>query len=173
MFNELKLEEKGRLIRTHGVNGQIKARFNEQIDQKIAKGKEPVLILFKGMPVPFFIEDLKQTGQNYIIKFKFVDNIDYAEELIGSELYFMISNPKEKIKDTEEAIINYEVFSLKHGFIGRVLNINEIPGNPVIEIQNNQNVIYVPFVDEFIEEINHLEKIVRIIPPEGLIELYL
>ncbi len=173
MFDELEFEEVGRILKTHGVKGQLKVRLNELLNTNIIKGCEPVFIFFKGIPVPFFLEDYSQTGQSQIIKLKFVDNIARAEELCGLDI-FTTEPTQNSIVDTDEnSILSYQVYSKYHGHIGYILNINEIPGNPVLEIQNNQNIIFVPFVDDFIEEINHQEKFIKIIPPEGLIELYL
>ncbi len=176
MFDELKLIEIGHIIRSHGVRGEVKISINKQIKSEITgKNKKlPVFILFSGLPVPFFIESVKTTGSNYIVKFFYIDTPEQAEDICSRAIFSASKNIKSNTGCYEQKSINsYKVFSDKHGFIGTISQINEIPGNPLIEIKNDKNTFLVPYVKEFIEKIDHKKKEIKINPPEGLIELYL
>lgn len=174
MFDELNLIKIGRIYKSHGVNGLVKVKFKEHFDFEKLQLKEPVFIMINELLVPYFIKSYKAAGGSTIINFLYCENLREADELAGAELYVKQNfTNNNKHKKSRPDINNYEVFSKNHGVIGTVKAINEIPGNPVMEIQNNNNIIFVPYVDEFIIKISHTRKTIEINPPEGLIELYL
>lgn len=173
MFDEISLSEIAYIVKSHGVDGKVKVKLIKQYDFN-KKQSEPVFIQIKGLPVPFFIESADKSGNSFIVKFKFTDSIDKAEDLENCRIFTVESELSDSdVVDIEDKIIGFTVHSDKHGYIGIVKGLNHIPGNPVLEIQNNNIEIFVPFIDEFIKEIDEKKKNMKISPPDGLIELYL
>lgn len=174
MFDEINLTEIGRVVKSHGVKGSVKVKFNKHFDFEKFQIEEPVFIILNELPVPFFIESYDFGGGHHIIKFSFIDNLDKAEHIRGATISIINeASESNHFKNDSTRIVDYKVYSKEHGYIGEVSGINEIPGNPVLEILNNNTTILVPFVKEFIVAIDHSQKKMEINPPKGLIELYL
>jgi 16S rRNA processing protein RimM len=80
------------------------------------------------------------------------------------------------VQPEEEAEENYNGYLLideRHGELGRIEGIEEMPGNDVFVVLKNGKEILLPVLEDFIEEIDDEAKIIRYKAPDGLIELYL
>lgn len=176
MFNDLILVEIGKIRKTHGVNGQVRIIIKSEFkDTEILEKVNPLFVNNRGLFIPFDIEDLYPTGKEYIVKLLFCDSLDYARELCECKVFVEKKDIRhfEDVQPRKHSIINYSVISEKHGDLGVVSRINEIPGNPVIEIKYENKLILVPYVSEIVKKIDHNAGIVNITPPDGLIEMYL
>ena len=175
-FDNNELIEIAFVVKPHGLKGHLNIKFIEKISAKILKKDYPVFLNILEMPVPFFIEEIKNTGVNTaIVKFKHISCLETINKYDISSIYVNSKDIKEKTTENTENLseyISYEVFDKQHGFIGNVINLNLIPGNPVIEIEFNKKTIILPFSDYFIEKIDHKNKKIHITSPEGLINIY-
>lgn len=176
MVNDLKLVEIGAVRKAHGVNGQVRIKIKSEFNNtEIIENTNPLFIQNRGLFIPFYIEELQQTGKEYIVKLLFCDTLHHARELVECKVYVDEGSGQyvNTEKTNEESVVNYTVFSEKHGKIGLVSRINEIPGNPVLEVSHDNNIVMVPFVKEIVIDIDHENKLIKINPPDGLIEMYL
>ena len=177
LFDNNQLVEIAYVVKPHGLKGHLNIKIIEKKSTKILKKDYQVFLNISGMPVPFFVEEIKTTGINTaIIKLKYINSLDIINRYDFSSIYVISKDIKYvQTEHTEEnsEFESYEVFDKQHGFIGIVAGLNLIPGNPVIEIDFNQKNIILPFSENFIEKIDHKNKKIYITSPEGLIDIYL
>jgi 16S rRNA processing protein RimM len=174
MFDGNELCEIAYVVKSHGLKGHLSLRVQDDISNNIITEDMPVFLEIDGIPVPFLLESVKFSGNNSIIKLRHVDSSDHADRFKSCKV--LIIEPKSIIEEEYESdfeLLNYMVFDKTHGYIGIICDFNEIPGNPVFEINFNEKIIIIPYVDEFIESINHDKKTVNIVTPIGLVDLYL
>jgi 16S rRNA processing protein RimM len=176
IFENLELVEVAYVVRPHGLKGQLNIKVFENISLGIFKENIPVFLDVEGIPVPFFIEQAKSTGNNILLKLKYIDSEDIANRYKSCSLYL----PSDKIKeeyisyDDEQCdFYGYEVFDRKHGYIGKIQDLNLIPGNPVLETEFNGKTIILPYREDFIISIDEDNKKLEIEAPDGLIDIYL
>lgn len=173
-FDKDELVKIGEVVRTHGFNGNLSIKIHPDFSEEIFSEDLPVFLVIEGIPVPFFVVSSKYSGGYVVVGFKNVDSEKKALRLIGLEVKIhqsLVENIEEDLVDNP--LQGYSVFDSKHGFIGKLTFINEIPGNPVFETDFNGKTIIIPYSEEFIHEINDEKGEIHITAPEGLIELYL
>lgn len=176
IFDNKTLIKVGFIIKAYKLKGKLLISIFSNIEINFIKKDKPLFVLINELPVPFFIEDF-DNKQYLILKLKGIDSEEEAKKIKASALLafeddIKIISQNSNFEDTE--IINYKVFDEKFGCLGKISRINFIPGNPVIEIKNNDDkLIILPFVENFIKEINHKKQEIYVISPEGLIEIYL
>ena len=172
-FDKDELVKVGDVVRTHGFNGNLSIKVHPDFSEEIFYEDLPVFLIIEGIPVPFFITSSKNSGGYTVVAIKNVDNEKKALRLIGCEV--MIEKSLIAIEEEVEndSLHGYSVYDSKHGFVGKVTFLNEIPGNPVFETDFKGKTIIIPYSEEFIHEINDSKKEIHITAPDGLIDLYL
>lgn len=114
------------------------------------------------------IDYFKEIRGSPVFKFKDINTINDAFKLVGYSIY---AN-KIDVQDTNTNIVNFMVTDMQGNLWGTVKNI-ENPGiNRILEVESpGGNMIYVPFADSIVKEIDEEKKIILIDPPEGLKDL--
>jgi ribosomal 30S subunit maturation factor RimM len=75
-----------RILKSYGTDGGVLVNFSE-IPEDVNL-KEPVTIVIDGLPVPFFIEEIREKGSRAVIRFEDVDTLAMADALVGSDASF-------------------------------------------------------------------------------------
>jgi 16S rRNA processing protein RimM len=175
-FDNLDLFEIGYVQKTHGLKGHLNIKILDEISNDILNEDIPVFLEIEGIPVPFFIEELKKSANYIILKLKDVNSADFAERFKSCSAYIIADSIKSEndfLIESDFELYNYDVFDKNYGYVGKMKTVNFIPGNPVFETELNGKTVILPYSEEFIENISHEEKRIDIISPEGLINLYL
>lgn len=164
--------EIGYISKTHGLKGHVVLRVKTDIiidTEQIAS----VFLDINGSQVPYFIEEIKNFNQGYLIKFETIDSVELSKKLIGKTAYAL----ENFILEDEESLayfIGYVVIDSKHGNIGTIVDIDDKTENVVITVAHPSGAeIILPFNDELLNEIDDDLKTVNLNAPDGLIDLYL
>jgi len=180
LFDNNNLIYIGFVQKSFGLNGQIKISIIEKFINVFFVEKDlSVFFDMQGIPIPFFVEKIQQNGNTAILKLKYINSLIEADKYRNCDIYveenFFKNNKLSEIpnKKQEDDFFNYEVYDSIIGFIGKVERLNNIPGNPVIEINFNEKIIMLPFSKNFIQKIDNNNKKIFILSPEGLIDIYL
>ncbi|MBR5982109.1 MAG: 16S rRNA processing protein RimM [Bacteroidales bacterium] len=174
LFDNKELVEIAQVAKTYGLNGHVSLKFNSSFSEDLFDEEIPVFLLIEGIPVPFFVEDYKNSGGYVATKFRYIDGAETAEKYVGCKvLVFADDVQDDEEYDEEMDLIGYKVFDAHHGYVGDIADFNLIPGNPVFETDFNGKTIIIPYTEEIVVDINDDKQEVYINAPEGLIELYL
>lgn len=175
VFDGLILIEIAFVLKPHGLNGFVSVKTIENYSEKQFYKGMPVFLKTEGIPVPFFIEDIKYSGGNPVIKLKHINDSDSALRFKDCSIFIKESDIREKeVADIQQSeLLGYAVYDKNRGFIGNISLFNEIPGNPVFETQFDNKTIIIPFSEKIILQISHNTKTINIDAPDGLIDIYL
>lgn len=106
--------------------------------------------------------------KNYdLITFNNIKNINDVLEYVGSEIY--VTHDYKDLQDNEyyyEDLISKKVYDTDNNYLGVVKDIREVPQGIILEVKNEKTFL-VPFVSEFIKDIEDDKIIINVI--EGLI----
>lgn len=160
----------GKTVKTHGINGEVLIKF--EAGKTPANESEPVFLDFEGIQVPFFIVSLRSSiDTEWFVIFEEVNDKTKAEKLLGRAVYVhqdnLALNEDEFSLDT---LTGYDVIDKKQGRVG-VLSLIQKGAQDLMIIDNNGEEILIPFVEDFLVEINPDKKQIIVETPDGLLDL--
>ena len=162
----------GQINKPHGVNGEMSFSFTTDI---FDREEVPYFIFeIQGILVPFFLEEYRFKGNNTgLLKLDGVINDEQTREFAGLTIYL----PKtylEKVEDAEIELDYFAGFSLvdaEKGFLGIISEVDQTTDNVLFVIPTKNDELLIPAGEEYIEEIDHENKIIYVRLPEGLLDL--
>jgi len=172
MIKESEVFKIGKLIKPHGIKGEISFAFENDIFDRVDC---PYLICrINGIFVPFFIEEYRFKGsETALITFEDIDNEEKAQRLSGLEVYFPRKYYEEgNEKDIEYSwnfFIGFSVSDKIAGELGIIEAIDDKTINTLFLIKKDDNELIIPATEDFIEKIDVKKKILYLKLPEGLI----
>jgi 16S rRNA processing protein RimM len=162
----------GTVTRSHGLKGFFKVNIYSAGIPPIEKD-EPVFIQLQGGPVPFFVEECSAASHDvWMMKLEEIDSLEAANKFIGEEMLIEEANFVGIKTEATNELVGFQVEDFEKGDIGVVTGILETAQHPVIEIEKDDNLILVPWVDAIVKEIDIDARTIKIEAPDGLIDLY-
>ena len=119
--------------------------------------------------LPAVIEEIRRSNSSYLIKIKGINSSDRAALYQSSEL--LIKNNIEKIKWPDKEILGFNVLDIKKRILGVVIQLINIPKNPLLVVNMDGKKIMIPFVKEYIYYLDILNKTVIVQNYQKLINL--
>lgn len=171
MIERSELIEIGKVVKTHGVDGEVVATIKPaDID---FDATEYLVCDIDGIYVPFFLESYRYKGNgSVILKFDDMDDMADTAVMINSRLYY----PKENAgTDTEhshvtDTLCGYSII-ISGEKIGKVTSIDGTPENPLFVVEGGAKEYLIPAADDFVLNIDDEAKTLEMELPEGLLEL--
>ena len=151
-----------RILKSYGTEGGVILSAPEvDVEQR---AKEPVFIIFDGLPVPFYFESLQEKGNRLIVKFEDVDTLAQAEELVGREVRLAAEEEEE-----EDTLIGLRVRdSRTRRIIGEIVDFSDYGGNIVLTVETeDRGEVLLPLHEELIVNIHG--EVITLDIPEGLL----
>lgn len=148
-----------KILKSNGTDGGILIGVRDiAVDQ--IDSKEPVFIYFDELPVPFFIQDIRQRGTNKaIIHLNDITTLEDAEEIVGREVYI----DAEFEEEAEDDFVGWTVLNRGEEF-GVITGIEPIPGNLCIYVGDR----LIPLHENLIISADPEERVLDLEIPEGL-----
>jgi 16S rRNA processing protein RimM len=152
----------GFVLKPHGYKGYFKI----VIEDDNYEPDEFLLIEINQKFVPYQIENYQ--AQSDLIKLKDFDSDSAVKEFMSCAILGFID---EMQMDDEINIIGYELLDTLTNQKFIISNVDLIPNNPLIEFKNGDKDCLLPFQDDLILDIDHDNKLVKAIIPDGLLDL--
>ena len=149
-----------KILKSNGTDGGLLIGVRDievgQIDLQ-----EPVFIVFDGLPVPFFIQDLQQRGTSKaIIHLNDITSLADAEEVVGRAVYIEGEwEEEEELDFTGWTLLNRGVR------VGTVTGMEPIPGNLCLYVGD----ALVPLHEDLILSADAATRTLDLDLPEGLL----
>lgn len=174
MIKETEVFRIGKLIKPHGVKGEISFSFDNDIFDKIDC---PYLIcLIDDIFVPFFIKEYRFKGKDTaLVTFEDISTEEKVKRLSGLEVYFprkyMIDSEDEDIDYSWQYFLGFKVVDSSFGEIGEIVAVDESTLNVLfcLEKQNGEELI-IPASEDFIDGVDDDDEVLHVTLPEGLLD---
>lgn len=162
----------GKIIKTHGLKGEVKFLPFADDDEVLACLENVYLTKNDEPQAARHVESLRGAGGRLILKLKDCDTIEDAQALAG----WTLSVPREEFKKLPEGdfyrfeIVGLEVFDEEGRHYGKVTSIIPTGSNDVYVVSDGEKEILLPMIDQVIKKIdlNEQKLVFHII--EGLLE---
>lgn len=177
MIHKGELEYIGRLVKPHGIKGEIAATID--IDGLDVASLSCLVVYVDGIAVPFFADAIRQRGAaSVLIKFDGVDDEHSAAELCNADLYALRTDLPDDIVATDDSgfyasdLIGFTVRNADGSLLGTVDDVDDSTANVLFIISTpSGSTVYLPVADEFIIDIDPDSRTLNVDAPESILNL--
>ena len=165
----------GYVAKLHGFKGEV-SLFLDVTDHTEYEGLKQLYIDVNGFLTPFFIKSLTIRPKSVItVRFEGVDTENDALALVRNSLYLPLSELPELTGKQfyDHEVVGFTVVDVSYGEVGQILQIIDLPVNPLIQVDSKGREVLIPFVKDLIQEVDRTNRILKVKAPEGLIAIYL
>lgn len=160
------------VLKSNGNDGELILGFCDVYPEDIDL-KEPVYIIFDGLPVPFFFEEFRLRGNSKAVaRLTGISTPEDVAEVTGKAIYADWGEPDELSleQDGLEALVGWRVLD-GNSEIGTVTSFVDIPENPCIEVRTPGGELMIPLHDDLVSDIDQKTRTLRMTLPSGLLEM--
>ncbi len=165
----------GRIVKKHSFKGEVIIKLDTD-EPDLYEKLESVFVDLGNNLVPFFIEKSSLSKSTmFRVKFEDVDTEQDADAIMRAGIYLPL-NLLPKLSGKKfyfHEVIGFTVVDTSFGEVGEIMSINDSSAQPLFEIDRNGSEVFIPMIDDFIKKVDRENKIIEVITPEGLIDLYL
>lgn len=151
---------------TGGLAISLYTTFPEDFDPQ----EDPLFVEIGSLAVPLYMDSFERRGVNGAnVRFADFDNTRRAEELIGKELFV-----EECVEEDDDEFYMEDLigFRVEAGELrGEITDFYDSEMNPLFGVDFGQGERLIPAAEEFIAQIDFDKGIIRMVLPEGLMEL--
>ncbi|MCK9627541.1 MAG: ribosome maturation factor RimM [Bacteroidales bacterium] len=168
-----------KVLKSFGTDGGVILRYNNQVEDGFNL-KEPAFIYFDGLPVPFFILQFQERGNDQVfVKFETIDTQKFAEEIV-SQIVYINRKKSRKTKPEEGAdseipdIIGFTIFEKDNSLVGTISAIYPYPDNLCIGVMlanGRESEVLIPLNEDFIIDVDIKNEKIVLDLPKGILEL--
>lgn len=157
-----------RVSKLFGVEGGVLLNLYTTFPDDFST-EEPLFVKIDSLAVPLFCDRFERRGKTgALVLFADIDSERRAQELVGKELFI----EEEERDDDEfyfEDLIGFEVrIGRKRG---EITDLYDHDFNPLFEVEIDGRWVLIPAVEEFIAHIDFEKRFVKMVLPEGLLDL--
>lgn len=154
----------GRITSSHGVKGWISIESYSSNPKDIFNYK--LFLNNNGNYNQVDISDYKIMPKKIIAKIEGIDSIDIAETILGWEIYTR-NDQLNKLDEGEyywNKLIGCSVYTNEKNLLGEVTNIIRNVSSDILVIKKGKNKeeILIPFIKNFLQEVNLKEKTIKV-----------
>jgi 16S rRNA processing protein RimM len=162
-----------RVAKTRGVRGEVAAQLLTDFPERFRDLEELIAVTPAGERRTLAIEESWLHGGRVILKFAGYDTPEDAKELVGYEL----TVPESEAVELEEGeffdwqLVGCRVETVAGRALGTVAEVLHYGAAPVLVVKDEgRREHLIPLAESICVEINVERKLIRVDPPEGLIE---
>ena len=167
------------VLKSNGTDGELVMSFRNIAPEDINL-KEPVFIIFDGLPVPFFIESFTKRGNTKaLVHLTDISSMEDAEEVTGKAVYVDDSQVPEMSleEDGYAALVGWMVLTVDGELteesdlfeVGEITDFMDIPNNPCLEVETENGAVIIPLHEDFILSIDPENQEIIMQIPAGLL----
>ncbi|MEO1365741.1 MAG: ribosome maturation factor RimM [Acidobacteriota bacterium] len=163
----------GRVLRAHGIRGEVKVEVWSDVDDRFAKGVELQI-----RPAPSGrVETRRVTGVRtdrgtLLLRFDGVESRDDAEALRGA----VLEVDEAQVPEAPDGFYYHfqlegcRVTDASAGVVGTVAEVIEDGGGHILRLEDGAKTVLIPFVDAFLRRVDVTAREIDVELPDGLIE---
>ena len=162
----------GRVLRPHGLRGEVKIEIFSDVADRFAPGGELLLVAAEGAPRRVRVVSFRTVRGGGVIRLAGVGDRDAAEDLRGASLEVAA----EQVPPAPEGLyyhfelVGCRCIDREHGDLGEVGAVVEDGGGVLLVVSDGRRSCPVPFVEAFLDDVDVAHRRIRLRLPPGLIE---
>lgn len=173
----------GRIRRPHGVRGELAMEaLTDEPEAIFAAGRRVFQGTHEGalfvdprskQPRELIVKSLRPVKDGWLICFDAIADRTEAEKWNGRHLMVPVEelSPPDEGEVFAHELVGMQLVDAESGAaIGEVVEFYELPQGLLLEFKTATGVASLPFVDEFVDEVDREGRIVRVRLPQGLLE---
>lgn len=160
----------GKIVTTHGIKGEVKVKVETDDDSRFDKGQKLYVgVDDKHISGDIIIDNARYQKDMILLTFNNIKDINDVQKYVGLSLFVDLDEVRLDGEIYYDDLIDSKVL-VEGEEIGVVTDVMEVPQGEILRIKKkNGKTSLVPYVDEFIEEVDIDKKIIIINPIEGLL----
>ena len=160
------------MVRTRGLRGELIAELLTDFPERFEQLDEVIGLFADGRREELKIERFWFQNERVVLKFAGYDSIESAEKLRDAEICVPES---ETVELEEDEYYDFElegcrVETLDGEPVGTVRELMRTGGTELLVVDGGEREYLVPFAESICVEVDVENKLIRIDPPEGLLE---
>ena len=160
------LQYLGEFIKLFSFKGEIILYSDNTIS--LIENLDTIFIDIDGAFVPFQIKKSKSHKKNiFRVLLEGISSESEAKDLLKKSVYI---NKLENQDNINSIVDNFNVYN-NNEYLGIVISTINKTGQTIIEVKMKEKIVLIPFVDEFIVEINYDLNKIDMILPDGLLDI--
>ena len=160
------LQYLGEFIKLFSFKGEIILYSENTIS--LIENLDTIFIDIDGAFVPFQIKKSKSHKKNiFRVLLEGISSESEAKDLLKKSVYI---NKLENQDNINNIVDNFNVYN-NNEYLGIVISTINKTGQAIIEVKMKEKIVLIPFVDEFIVEINYDLNKIDMILPDGLLDI--
>ncbi|SDL80505.1 16S rRNA processing protein RimM [Corynebacterium mycetoides] len=164
----------GKVVKSHGIKGEVAVEvLTDDPGERFALG-EVLTGRQPGKERELTIKTLRPHQNRLLMSFEEVPDRTQADSLRGMQFF---AEPLERSSESVDAdeFYDHELIGLKVRLegaeVGEVTGVMDTPNRKILEIDYDGREVLVPFVMDFVPEVDLGEGFLAITPPEGLLDV--
>jgi 16S rRNA processing protein RimM len=161
-----------KIVKPRGLRGEVVADLLTDFPERFEGLELVVGVTTGGQRADLKIENFWFQKDRVVLKFYSIDSIEHAEDLRGVEICIPESEAAEL--DDEEyfdwQLEGCRVENVDGSYIGEVKAIMRTGGTEILVVENDGREYLIPFAEAICTEVDIAGKVIRVDPPEGLLE---
>ncbi|MCQ2792746.1 MAG: ribosome maturation factor RimM [Bacilli bacterium] len=160
----------GKINKPHGLKGEVKI-FSQTDFAKLRYQPGHVVFLFTdNQYVPLAVHSYYHYKDYDVVSFEDHLDISLTNDLLGKNVYIKkidASLPKNHYHYCD--LVNLKIIN-NHQVIGKVVSVIHAPANDILRCLSNEKKTFdIPFVDEFIQEVNLSKQEIKVKLIDGIL----
>lgn len=164
----------GRIVASFGLKGEL--ILKHALGKKTAlKGVEVLFVEEqKGSQIPYFVESSRAKDHDEIyVKLEGVNTKESAARITTRNVWLRETDFRNLAgKASPISLLGYTILTDEDEQLGPVEEVIEQPHQVLLRITLDGNEALIPLHEESLDEIDHKKKIIHVILPDGLLDVY-
>jgi 16S rRNA processing protein RimM len=162
----------GTVVKTHGIKGHLIVRCN---DNFLFKKNQPDIIYLEENQ-QLVSQEVIELSLNYPyakVLFKNISSINEASLFLKKKVFVPDYALKKSDLPYKHELIGIHVTDERFGYLGAIDHILDFPSQQIAVIKVNNKEVLLPLVKAFFKNFDPNQKLLSVVLPDGLIDLYL
>ena len=165
------MEAVARISRLFGTDGGVLLNIYSTFPDDFDAGSEPLFAVVDNLPVPLWCDRFEPHGATgAFVVFADLDTPERIREFIGQQLFIRTGEAEDDGGEFfMEDLIGFAVEA--EGLRGEIVDFYDSDANPLFGVEFDGREVLIPAAEEFIAGIDFEGKLMKMVLPEGLIDL--
>ncbi|MEM8583048.1 MAG: hypothetical protein AAGF87_02205 [Bacteroidota bacterium] len=164
----MKLVSIGKLLRPHGLQGEIKALLDEGYEDDLLQAGS---FLAGQPPVPLFIESFRGGGA-LILKLEGIDSREAVQVFAQAAIQLpedRISDRPAEVQNPMLQLVGYTIQAEGYPELGPIEEVLDLPQHYLAQLVYEERVVLIPLHEDLVITKNEARKVLHMNLPEGLL----